>query len=167
MGIQTVISAFWRLVRFHLGTAAFGSFIIALIQLVRIILAYIEHLVKKYEARINFEISEFYNGPILQKKGFGAAGKVALVILKAVLACLQCILACFERFMKFINVNAYIETAIYGYNFCRAAMKAFKLLVRNVKTRTFSFDQLTTITDGKCSQSGSNKLNRNFCFVPR
>ena len=56
---------------------------------------------------------------------------MALVILKAVLACLQCILACFERFMKFINVNAYIETAIYGYNFCRAAMKAFKLLVRN------------------------------------
>ena len=139
VGIQTVISAFWRLVRFHLGTAAFGSFIIALIQLVRIILAYIEHLVKKYEVRMNLEISEFYNGPILQKKGFGAAGKVALVILKAVLACLQCILACFERFMKFINVNAYIETAIYGYNFCRAAMKAFKLLVRNVK-RESSFD---------------------------
>ena len=66
----------------------------------------------------------------MQKKGFGSAGKVALVVLKAVLACLQCILACFERFMKFINVNAYIETAIYGYNFCRAAMKAFKLLVR-------------------------------------
>ena len=52
VGIQTVISSFWRLVRFHLGTAAFGSFIIALIQLVRLILAYIEHLVKKYEVRI-------------------------------------------------------------------------------------------------------------------
>ena len=60
VGIQTVISAFWRLVRFHLGTAAFGSFIIALIQLVRIILAYIEHLVKKYEVRMKLEISEFY-----------------------------------------------------------------------------------------------------------
>ena len=34
MGIQTVISAFWRLVRFHLGTAAFGSFIIALIRVI-------------------------------------------------------------------------------------------------------------------------------------
>ena len=125
-----MVSAFWRLVRYHLGTAAFGSFIIALIQLVRIILAYIEHLVKKYEVRIK---SKNYSTELnLQKKGFGTAGKVALVILKAVLACLQCILACFERFMKFINVNAYIETAIYGYNFCRAAMKAFKLLVRNV-----------------------------------
>ena len=136
MGIQTVISAFWRLVRFHLGTAAFGSFIIALIQLVRLILAYIEHLVKKYEVRtikLNVKVRNQKEWKILQKKGFGTAGKVALVILKAVLACLQCILACFERFMKFINVNAYIETAIYGYNFCRAAMKAFKLLVSNNK----------------------------------
>jgi len=24
--------------------------------------------------------------------------------------CLQCCMACFERFMKYINVNAYIET---------------------------------------------------------
>ena len=70
-----------------------------------------------------------------------------VVILKIILKCLQCCVACFERFMKFININAYIETgrnfqfidktnikylflAIYGYNFCRAAMKAFQLLVR-------------------------------------
>ena len=33
-----------------------------------------------------------------------------VVILKAVLKCLQCCVACFERFMKFININAYIET---------------------------------------------------------
>lgn len=46
----------------------------------------------------------------LQKKGFGTASKALLVVLKAVLACLQCVMACFERFMKFINVNAYIET---------------------------------------------------------
>ena len=71
MGIQTVISAFWRLVRFHLGTAAFGSFIIALIQLVRIILAYIEHLVKKYEVRMknkkqsNFTMTKFYRRKVL------------------------------------------------------------------------------------------------------
>ena len=68
-----------------------------------------------------------------------------VVILKVILKCLQCCVACFEKFMKFININAYIETgrnfqfvdnhkylflAIYGYNFCRAAMKAFQLLVR-------------------------------------
>ena len=51
VGINTVLSAFWRLLRYHLGTAAFGSFIIALIQLVRLILMYVEHIVKKYEVR--------------------------------------------------------------------------------------------------------------------
>ena len=51
VGINTVVSAFWRLLRYHLGTAAFGSFIIALIQLVRLILMYVEHIVKKYEVR--------------------------------------------------------------------------------------------------------------------
>ena len=74
VGIQTVISAFWRLVRFHLGTAAFGSFIIALIQLVRIILAYIEHLVKKYEVRMknkkqsNFTMTKFYRRKVLVQR---------------------------------------------------------------------------------------------------
>ena len=51
--MQTMVSAFWRLVRYHLGTAAFGSFIIAMIQLIRIILAYVQHLVERYEARIS------------------------------------------------------------------------------------------------------------------
>ena len=141
-----MVAAGWRLLRYHLGTAAFGSFIIALIQLVRIILMYVEHIVKKYEVQsvcttntIQTQTNNF------QKKGCGAGGKLVVVILKVILKCLQCCVACFERFMKFININAYIETgrnfqfvdnhkylflAIYGYNFCRAAMKAFQLLVR-------------------------------------
>ena len=87
-----MISAFWRLVRYHLGTAAFGSFIIALIQLIRIILTYVQHLVKKYEKK-------------------GCTGSKAIVaVLKCVLWCLQGCMYCFERFMKFININAYIET---------------------------------------------------------
>ena len=35
-----------RLVRYHLGTVAFGSFIIALVQLIRLIMHYIESRVK-------------------------------------------------------------------------------------------------------------------------
>ena len=45
----TVLSAFYRLVRYHLGTAAFGSFIIALIQLIRLILKYLESKVEDWE----------------------------------------------------------------------------------------------------------------------
>ena len=34
--------------------------------------------------------------------------------------------------MRFLNKNAYIQTAIYGYSFCKAARKAFFLLLRNI-----------------------------------
>ena len=88
--MTTMISAFYRLVRFHLGTAAFGSLIIAIIQMIRIILKYVEHHIKDWEKR-------------------GCTGPM-LYIFKAFLKCAQCCLWCFEKCMKFINRNAYIET---------------------------------------------------------
>ena len=42
-----VLQSLWRLVRYHLGTVAFGSFIIALIQFIRMIMHYIEKKLKK------------------------------------------------------------------------------------------------------------------------
>jgi len=111
VGVSTIVSAFYRLLRFHLGTAAFGSLIIAIIQMIRIVLKYLEHKVKDWEKK-------GCNGPLIY-------------LLKAFLKCAQCVLWCFEKCMKFININAYIETAIYGYNFCRAAMKAFQMLTSN------------------------------------
>ena len=106
-----MVSAFWRLVRYHLGTAAFGSLIIAVIRLLRLIVRLMKQIVERYE-----------------KKG-GSATKAIAVVMKAVICCMQWCLACFQKFMEYINVNAYIETAIYGYSFCRAAIKAFQLLV--------------------------------------
>ena len=87
--------------------------------MIRLILAYVQYMVNKYK-----------------NKG-GAASRAAAKVAECILCCLQCILDCFERFMKFINMNAYIETAIYGYNFCRAAMKAFQLLV--LKNQNYFF----------------------------
>ena len=86
---------------------AFGSFIIALIQLIRMIMAYVERKLKKHG---------------------GAAGSILSPVLKVC----QCCLWCFEKCMKFLNRNAYIEVAIYGYNFCKAAQKAFSLLTANI-----------------------------------
>ena len=34
--------------------------------------------------------------------------------------------------MRFLNKNAYIQTAIYGYSFCKACKCAFFLLLRNI-----------------------------------
>lgn len=49
-----------------------------------------------------------------------------------VLSCVQCLLWCLEKCMKFLNKNAYIQTAIFGYSFLKAAKKAFYLIARNI-----------------------------------
>ena len=67
--------------RFHSGSIAFGALIIALIQLARALLAY------------------------TQKKLDGKTGRVA----KALLCMLQCCLWCFEKVLRYINRQAYIE----------------------------------------------------------
>lgn len=97
-------AAFYRSLRYHLGTLAFGSLIIAIIQFIRIILEYLDHKMK------------------------GSENPVAKFFLK----CLKCCFWCLEKFIKFLNRNAYIMTAVYGRNFCSAAKEAFFLLLRNV-----------------------------------
>jgi hypothetical protein len=37
-----------------------------------------------------------------------------------------------EKCLKFVNKNAYIQTAIHGYSFCKGAKEAFFLILRNV-----------------------------------
>lgn len=90
---------------YHIGTAAFGSAIIAVIQIIRAIITKI------------------------QKKAEQMDSKVA----QALLCCCQCCLWCFQKFMEFLNKNAYIQTAIFGTPFCRSAREAFALIARNAK----------------------------------
>lgn len=45
--------------------------------------------------------------------------------------CLKVFIGCLERFIRFLGHLAYIETAIYGTNFCRSLIKAFKRLIKN------------------------------------
>ncbi|XP_050517151.1 choline transporter-like protein 1 isoform X1 [Diabrotica virgifera virgifera] len=93
-----------NLIRYHLGSVALGSFLIATVQFMRVILK----LVEKY----------------LNKK----QGKCIDCLLK----CCHCCLYCFEKILKYLSRNAYIEVAIFGYPFCRAGQQAFKLLSSNV-----------------------------------
>ena len=99
-----VVAALWRPLRFHIGSLAFGSFIIAVIQIIRTLLEYVE---EKVEAQSN-------------------------PITRFIFCCCKCFFWCLEKFMRFINRNAYIEIAVYGYNFCAAAKSAFFLLMRNI-----------------------------------
>eukprot|EP00903_Cladosiphon_okamuranus_P019573 g18001.t1 len=104
IGSGTVLRSVKTSLFYHSGTAAFGSLIIAIIKTIRAIVAYI------------------------QKKTKDTHNK----ILQAVLCCVQCCLWCLEKCMKFLNKNAYIQTAIFGYSFCTAAKRSFFLIARNI-----------------------------------
>uniref|UniRef100_A0A672QNL0 Choline transporter-like protein n=1 Tax=Sinocyclocheilus grahami TaxID=75366 RepID=A0A672QNL0_SINGR len=103
-----------RSLRYHTGSLAFGSLILAIVQIIRVLLEYIDHKLK------------------------GAENKFA----KFLLCCLKCCFWCLEKFIKFLNRNAYIMVAIYGKNFCRSARDAFFLLMRNV-IRVVVLDKVT------------------------
>eukprot|EP01041_Mallomonas_annulata_P011121 gene11121-23243_t len=90
--------------RYHLGTAAHGSLIIAIIKTIRAVVSYFQKKAKDSHNRI----AQFF------------------------LCCIQCCLWCIEKCMKFINKHAYIQTAIHGYGFCKAARAAFFLILRNI-----------------------------------
>merc|ERR1719454_83959 len=57
----------------------------------------------------------------------GGKNKVVIYLIKAC----QCCLMCFERIIKFINKNAYIQCALTGHNFCVSCRDAFFLILRN------------------------------------
>jgi choline transporter-like protein 2/4/5 len=127
----TVTISTGRTFRYHLGTLAFGSLILAICRIIRVILEYINH-----------KLSKYHNACV-----------------KAIMCCLRCFFWCLEKFIKFINKNAYIMCAIYGKNFCRSAYHAFNLLMRNI-LRVFVLDRVTDfllfmgklmITAGMCA----------------
>lgn len=51
--------------------------------------------------------------------------------------CVRCCLACFDRFVKYINENAYCQVVLTGENFCTAAINGFLLILKH--TATFAF----------------------------
>ena len=45
--------------------------------------------------------------------------------------CCRCCLDCVDRFIKFLNRNAYIQIALTSNNFCTSAMNAFILMLKH------------------------------------
>ncbi|KAL4657972.1 choline transporter-like protein 2 isoform X2 [Arapaima gigas] len=109
-----IFSSLGRALRYHTGSMAFGSLILAIVQVIRVLLEYLDHKLK------------------------GAQNKFA----KFLLCCLKCCFWCLEKFIKFLNRNAYIMIAIYGKNFCTSARDAFFLLLRNI-IRVAVLDKVT------------------------
>ncbi|XP_054542726.1 choline transporter-like protein 4 isoform X1 [Pan troglodytes] len=111
-----LISAFICTLRYHTGSLAFGALILTLVQIARVILEYIDHKLR------------------------GVQNPVA----RCIMCCFKCCLWCLEKFIKFLNRNAYIMIAIYGKNFCVSAKNAFMLLMRNI-VRVVVLDKVTDL----------------------
>ncbi len=103
-GTRNLAYSIGKTLSYHMGTAAFGSLIIAIVQLIRAILSYVQKRVKNSTS----------------------------TLVTVAFCCCTCFFWCLEKCFRFINRNAYILTAIYGYNFCTSAKKAFFLILRNI-----------------------------------
>nr|XP_057946946.1 choline transporter-like protein 2 isoform X2 [Doryrhamphus excisus] len=98
-----IMSSLRIALRYHMGSMAFGSLILAVVQFIRFLLEYIEQRLQGAENRFT----------------------------KFLLKCMKLCFWCLEKCIRFINRNAYIMVAIYGKNFCSAAKDSFFLLMRN------------------------------------
>uniref|UniRef100_A0A2D4LPR8 Choline transporter-like protein n=2 Tax=Micrurus spixii TaxID=129469 RepID=A0A2D4LPR8_9SAUR len=87
---------------------------------------------------------------------------------KFLLTCFKCCFWCLEKFIKFLNRNAYIMIAIYGTNFCTSAKNAFSLLMRNI-IRVAVLDKVTDFLFflGKILIVGSVGILAFFFFTQR
>ena len=104
-----ILTSFKRAFKYHFGSIAFGSLIIAI---VRFIMFFLEIFKKKAENSF---------GKKKQGKCF-----------KCLMRCLDCCLICITKFLEFINKHAYIMISIKGDSFCTAAWEGFALTIRNL-----------------------------------
>eukprot|EP00002_Diphylleia_rotans_P026872 TRINITY_DN5378_c0_g1_i1.p1 TRINITY_DN5378_c0_g1~~TRINITY_DN5378_c0_g1_i1.p1 ORF type:complete len:622 (+),score=127.21 TRINITY_DN5378_c0_g1_i1:58-1923(+) len=108
-----IIRAFYRTMRYHFGSMAFGALVLTIVQVIRLILNYMKAQLKAQEQN-------------------GSPTKVAQMIV----CCLDCCCKCVEEIVEYIDRNAYILIAIHGDSFCSASVDAFKLIWRNAMQLT-------------------------------
>lgn len=99
----TTIKTFVKAIRYHLGSIAMGSFIITVCKLIRALLMYIDQKTKSSQTQL----------------------------AKFVIKCCRCCMWCLEKFLKFLNRNAYALIINHGYSFWPACKEAFELIVSN------------------------------------
>ena len=104
-GEGTVGTAFYWGFRYHMGSVAFGSFCIAVVQTIRLLFEWYRRMIAK-------------------------ASKDNKCV-KALLCMTSYCLWILEKCVKFISKNAYIQVALTNDFFCKAAWNAFALILAN------------------------------------
>ena len=108
--------SFKRTLRYHLGTVAVGSFILAVAQLARLSVEYLNDKIQRASSN-----NKIFNGII------------------------WCLRGCFfflEKVVKYINRNAFVMTAMVGSGFWKSSKDAFHLISKNI-VHGFFVNQVT------------------------
>jgi len=104
-GVGTLLDSAWCVFSRHLGTIAFGSAIMTIITVIRLICEYIDQKTKDIQAENR--------------------------LLKLAMCCIKCCLSCLYQTIKAITEYGYVFTAVEGKNFCAACWSTFDLVSKN------------------------------------
>jgi choline transporter-like protein 2/4/5 len=102
---RTVVRAYGIVLKYHMGTAAFGGLLIGTAQFLRWVALYVEKHCKALQSNL---------------------------VARTVFCCVDCCLCCLEKCLKFISKQCYIQTAIHGSSFCTGCKDAFFTVARNI-----------------------------------
>jgi choline transporter-like protein 2/4/5 len=106
MSGRPILIGLYNALRYHIGSLIFGSLIVAIVQFIRVILAYIDHKTQG-----------------LQESN---------ILIKIGMKCVQCCLWCMEKCLKYISKSAYVMIAMQGGSFWTSTKKAVGLLFANI-----------------------------------
>ena len=139
--------------KYHLGSVAFGSLIIAIVKAIRAVFEYVtaKYVCAWFVVAVVVVVvvvvvvcggggsawpSHFFHctvyfaacvcGCRLEKNG----GRNP--VFRCLRCCCSCCLWCLEKCLRFINRQAYIQIAITGESFCTSARAAFSLVLHNL-----------------------------------
>lgn len=113
-GDFSILRGYHWLWRYNVGSILFGSFLIAVVCMIRLVFEYIERKMKSVNAQ---------NG---------------VAPVQYLMTCVRCCLDCCHRFVKYINENAYCQVVLTGENFCTAAINGFLLIMKHSATFFFT-----------------------------
>lgn len=116
-----VTASFSRCFRYHLGDIAFGSFLIATIRYIRIVIEFIDNRIRKKKAN---------------------AGDGVTSVARSATCFFRVFFWLLDRFLKYIDRNAYIIMSMYGESYLASAKRAVELLYKN-STRALVLDYVT------------------------
>jgi hypothetical protein len=105
-----VLSSFLIISRYHIGTAALGSLLISLLRMIRLWFEYMKYMLSKHSGD---QINRF-------------------PLTRCFLSCFNCFLLFFEKFIKFLNKQSFIQCSMKGTDFIKSGRKAFFLLIKNI-----------------------------------